>query len=78
MSIGDAHEYLANLELGERRHQDYRRRLKILKAAQLPRHRGVGYLTLSRSAGTLSGGEARQLFGWPPRSEPGLSACFTC
>jgi excinuclease ABC subunit A len=61
-SIGDAREYLDGLELSERDQyiaravlKEIQARLSFLEAV------GLEYLTLDRSAGTLSGGEAQRI-----------------
>lgn len=62
LSIADAAEHLAHLELGEREAKiagqvlrEIAVRLKFLLDV------GLSYLTMSRSAGTLSGGEAQRI-----------------
>ena len=62
MSISDALEFVENMQLSERDMligkmilKEIKSRLKFLKSV------GLDYLTLSRSAGTLSGGESQRI-----------------
>ncbi|MGN0617885.1 MAG: excinuclease ABC subunit UvrA [Ruminiclostridium sp.] len=62
MSISDALEFVENMQLSERDMligkmilKEVKSRLKFLKSV------GLDYLTLSRSAGTLSGGESQRI-----------------
>jgi excinuclease ABC subunit A len=64
LSVGDGLEFFANLELrlSEKEQEIARQILKeISSRLGFLEHVGLGYLTLSRNAGTLSGGEAQRI-----------------
>jgi len=62
LSIGDAVEFLADLQLTEREHLIADRVVReILERMRFLLDVGLDYLTLARSAGTLSGGEAQRI-----------------
>ncbi|QOQ38812.1 excinuclease ABC subunit UvrA [Trueperella pecoris] len=62
LSIGDALEYLKNLELGEREKKIADAVLKeIIERLTFLVTVGLDYLTMARSAGSLSGGEAQRI-----------------
>ena len=62
MSIGEAHEWLAALELSRTEATIAERVIKeILARLKFLLDVGLDYLTLSRSAGSLSGGEAQRI-----------------
>ena len=61
-SVGDALDFIEHLELTEREHLIGDRILKeITERLGFLRSVGLEYLTLSRSAGTLSGGESQRI-----------------
>ncbi len=62
MSINDATEFFSNLELTKKEEEIARVVLKEIKnRLQFMLNVGIGYLTLSRRANTLSGGEAQRI-----------------
>ena len=62
MSIADAEEFFQNLTLSDKDMEIARRVLKeIRERLSFLSHVGLDYLTLSRSAGTLSGGEGQRI-----------------
>lgn len=62
MSVKEAAEYFSSLELSELQHKIARQVLKeISERLEFLNNVGLDYLTLNRSAGTLSGGEAQRI-----------------
>ena len=62
MSISDAETFFLNLTLSDKDMEIARRVLKeIRERLSFLSHVGLGYLSLSRSAGTLSGGEGQRI-----------------
>jgi excinuclease ABC subunit A len=62
MSIADAERFFTDLELPAKQAEIARRILKeIRERLSFLSHVGLGYLTLDRSAGTLSGGEGQRI-----------------
>ncbi|MDW8307659.1 MAG: excinuclease ABC subunit UvrA [Leptospiraceae bacterium] len=62
MTLTQAYEFFSNLKLSEREEQIAKQAMReILNRLTFLNNVGVGYLTLDRSAGTLSGGEAQRI-----------------
>jgi excinuclease ABC subunit A len=62
MTIGEAHHFFTTLQLSEYDYEIGRRALEeIVKRLNYLRNVGLEYLTCSRLAGTLSGGEAQRI-----------------
>ena len=62
MSIGDAENFFLNIKLSDKKMEIARRILKEVRSRlSFLSHVGLDYLTLSRSAGTLSGGEGQRI-----------------
>lgn len=62
MTINDAHQFFTNLKLSDFDFEISRRALEeIIKRLNYLRNVGLEYLTCSRLAGTLSGGEAQRI-----------------
>src|SRR3989338_10257330 len=73
-SVLNAISFFANLELSEREVMIAKQILKEIKARlQFLANVGLGYLTLDRTATTLSGGESQRI-----RLASQIGSCFTC